>query len=638
MSKAKIPLLNSGLAFIPPRDVGVFCQKKINSIPSIVKGSVVVGSPGWGIVHHDSHAVVEDNVVFDVVGAGIVAEAGNEIGTWRHNLTIKTTGDGKLGLNLTDRDRIERFDFGFEGEGYWVQGAAQVEMLDNIAISASGGGINIFGTGSEQEKPRDAHTFSVANLPEELQYIGNGKEEIEVANIPVRKFSGFESYNSTRGIVFWQHMNNKDGVLEFESPGELVAHNARSVVDNFLLWNMISGGVELNYTSQIDLVNGSIVGNVENPKGLGISGNVFAQNHRYQNLRIEGFAEGLRVPREGGFNESISWLGSRLKNSYFANNLVDLSNTGSRQKNDESFIYPDYFQIENTKFEINNENQAPTAKFTSQAVGGLAVHFDASSSFDNDVLKSLNLSNEEIASYGWDFDGDNKIDRFGREVDFYFETTGSYDVTLTVWDSYGATNSLIKTINVSKTDYSNLIVDSQFDDPSNFENRSGDFGVVVPFNNQGANRGWTAFGNWSWDSSLSNGGAAILSKSGKAGLGQVVFDNKIRQGKQTLSVDLKNTETNNQPNEINISVWGINGQFTNKAWNIEGPQKVGAIPLSTQKILEKTVGGSTFDWTTFNWDLDFGNGYQYVVLQVNNTGGVNSAGGELFAIDNVQIK
>jgi hypothetical protein len=253
-------------------------------------------------------------------------------------------------------------------------------------------------------------------------------------------------------------------------------------------------------------------------------------------------------------------------------------------------------------------------------------------------LKSLNLSNEEIASYGWDFDGDNKIDRFGREVDFYFETTGSYDVTLTVWDSYGATNSLIKTINVSKTDYSNLIVDSQFDDPSNFENRSGDFGVVVPFNNQGANRGWTAFGNWSWDSSLSNGGAAILSKSGKAGLGQVVFDNKIRQGKQTLSVDLKNTETNNQPNEINISVWGINGQFTNKAWNIEGPQKVGAIPLSTQKILEKTVGGSTFDWTTFNWDLDFGNGYQYVVLQVNNTGGVNSAGGELFAIDNVQIK
>jgi uncharacterized SAM-binding protein YcdF (DUF218 family) len=35
MSKAKIPLLNSGLAFIPPRDVGVFCQGKINKALSL---------------------------------------------------------------------------------------------------------------------------------------------------------------------------------------------------------------------------------------------------------------------------------------------------------------------------------------------------------------------------------------------------------------------------------------------------------------------------------------------------------------------------------------------------------------------------------------------------------------------------
>ncbi|MEO1592998.1 MAG: G8 domain-containing protein, partial [Cyanobacteria bacterium J06632_22] len=47
---------------------------------SIIRGNAVEGSPGWGIVQHDSHAGLEDNVVFDVAGAGIASEAGNEIG------------------------------------------------------------------------------------------------------------------------------------------------------------------------------------------------------------------------------------------------------------------------------------------------------------------------------------------------------------------------------------------------------------------------------------------------------------------------------------------------------------------------------------------------------------------------------
>ena len=55
------------------------------------------------------------------MGAGIVAEKGN----------------GEQNLNLGDKKRIAKFDFGYEGECYWVQGAAQVEMTDNIAISSN---------------------------------------------------------------------------------------------------------------------------------------------------------------------------------------------------------------------------------------------------------------------------------------------------------------------------------------------------------------------------------------------------------------------------------------------------------------------------------------------------------------------
>jgi len=42
--------------------------------------NAVIGSPGWWIVQHWSHAAVNDNVVFDIIGAGIISEDGDE--TW----------------------------------------------------------------------------------------------------------------------------------------------------------------------------------------------------------------------------------------------------------------------------------------------------------------------------------------------------------------------------------------------------------------------------------------------------------------------------------------------------------------------------------------------------------------------------
>ena len=53
-----------------------------------VTGNVVWGNPGWGITHHDSHANVSNNVVYKVVGAGIVSETGSETGFWDHNLVV----------------------------------------------------------------------------------------------------------------------------------------------------------------------------------------------------------------------------------------------------------------------------------------------------------------------------------------------------------------------------------------------------------------------------------------------------------------------------------------------------------------------------------------------------------------------
>lgn len=52
---------------------------------SIIAGCAVNGSLGWGIVHHQSHAHIRKNVVYDTVGAGIIASKGTETGEWTNN-------------------------------------------------------------------------------------------------------------------------------------------------------------------------------------------------------------------------------------------------------------------------------------------------------------------------------------------------------------------------------------------------------------------------------------------------------------------------------------------------------------------------------------------------------------------------
>ena len=77
-------------------------------------------------------------------------------------------------------------------------------------------------------------------------------------------------------------------------------------------------------------------------------------------------------------------------------------------------------------------NQSPTASFTANPTSGvspLQVTFNASSSYDPDGT---------IVSYEWDFkDGSTGN---GETVNHTFNSTGNYNVKLTVTDDKGATN------------------------------------------------------------------------------------------------------------------------------------------------------------------------------------------------------
>ncbi|MDB9525724.1 G8 domain-containing protein [Oscillatoria sp. CS-180] len=611
----------------------------INGQAAIVTGNAVVDTPGWGIVHHDSHAVLKDNVVFDVAGAGIVAEAGNELGLWENNITIKTTGIPWEKVSQQSDARDRKFDLGFRGEGYWVQGAAQVAMRDNVAISANDSGITVFGdTLDPQNDFRDKETIAVKNLPADIRdrVAQPGQEEVDVTDVPLRELSGFESYNTNMGMRVWGQMTNFDGHLTFSSPEPRTAHEARGLIEDFKLWGNRYSGLRVFYSSNLDFKDGLIVGNVEKPSG----GNGIFHNHatfqtNYKDLTVKGFKEGLDVEF---LNEERDFTRSSIENSRFSDNTYNLRTIGTKAPKDERpDDLPAEFAIKNTVFEEQEGNKAPIARFKNKAAGGLSVTFDASASYDRDPLgpdqtsPKYPIDSKGIATYAWDFNGDGRFDDFGRKVTHEFNKVGTHDVTLQVLDNQGAAQTLTQAVQVKPTAYANAFKNSNFSGSKTFLEGWKD-------NSQWSDDGWFAT-----EAVRNSNGAAKLSKVGKWGgaVGQVVHNDSLHQGEQTLSFRLKNLEGGDkqwQRNEVTVELWGVDGQFDQNYWEETGPTQVGTLPMSRTLLYKETFGGEDgefFNWKTFKPKVNLGDGYQFLLFQTKGTKLADA--GDFVAIDDVKL-
>ena len=101
----------------------------------IAYGNSVHDNPGWGITHHSSNAAIDFNVVFNVKGAGIAAEDGNETGQWVGNLVTGVYGDGED----ASVNRDEKLgDFGHSGEAYSSTSRSLLQK-GNIAANSTYG-------------------------------------------------------------------------------------------------------------------------------------------------------------------------------------------------------------------------------------------------------------------------------------------------------------------------------------------------------------------------------------------------------------------------------------------------------------------------------------------------------------------
>lgn len=615
---------------------------------ALVTGNVVWGTPGWGIVQHDSHATLADNVVFDVVGAGIVAEDGNELGLWRNNLVVKTTGD--LVNNFDDgaffqTQRGPQFDLGFFGSGYWVQGGGfGIRMEDNVAASANGAAFDLVHNTDGLANVEQIAVDLIADPAIRQAIVDAGFEQVTPNNIPTRGVDGLTAYNSFRGIHTWLH-NRDSGDMEstFTFP-TFLAHDFRSIIQNYAIWG-VQSGVQNFYSTRFDFANGLIVGNVDNPvpyfaslgqqannsSGIGVSHNhAEANNILFDGLRLEGFEYGFQVfsPLNEAAQEISPYATSELRNASFANVEHAFSPTNGSNPASQAHRFSDLFVLDEASAFTTlgaPDNLEPTAAFGYLGGAGLSIVLDAAGSFDSDPSPEVRAADDGIAAYAWDLDNDGLYDdAFGESLTYVIPAAGDYQIGLKVWDDDGATATVNDVVSVAFNGY-----DTPWDD--------GDFSAQAPFGGEYYRFGSTRRGEgWIARDVVRNaaGFAEIgTPQFGLGALGQTVRDERVRRGRHTFSFDVINDDALDQPNLLRVSLFGVNGQ-----WDLNDgtPAAVHAMnPPQVTTLVDVNQGAvETPNWQTQSFDVDLGSdGFEYLVIAVEFQA-YAYAQGDYFALDN----
>ncbi len=292
--------------------------------PALLVGNAVWGSPGWGLVHHDSNAVLTDNAAYDVFGAAFVAETGNETGRWSHNIAIKSLGVGGTAKDGAD---LAAFDLGRTGAGFWFQGRL-VSSVDNVAASVPGGHGFVY---MSRGWPGDVIDVLEENVtqPEALRYLDSAVISVP----PIVQFSGNEALATKIGLeIIKAHPHQGSDI--------------RSVLEDFTAWE-VQTGAYLQYTGHYSLIDFDLVASrTSNGDGSGFKGIGYGPNTIdmvVNGANIDGFEVGIELSRHienlnhpfgGEFGYVFVDVGfDNVVQNYTGSNASDLKLTSSQLSN-----------------------------------------------------------------------------------------------------------------------------------------------------------------------------------------------------------------------------------------------------------------------------------------------------------------
>lgn len=266
-----------------------------------IDDSAVVDSPGWGIVNHSSNVNVTNNVVYNAVGAAFVTEAGDEIGTFDHNIAIHSLGSGE---QVDSRKLIQ--DFGHDGDGFWLQGG-NVSLTNNVATGQRHAGFVFFPRGLDQ-KGLGVTTISGANLTDYAW--ADPTKQYEVADIPLKQFQGNVAFGDATGYESWFSMLN-------------AKHSSRTVIKDFKVFFTTDHGIFIPYTNQVTFQNVTVTRSAATPTGTGFDRNEITENIIYDHVTVKGWAIGIDAPRQG--------VNTIIGGTF--NNLMNISITTANDRN-----------------------------------------------------------------------------------------------------------------------------------------------------------------------------------------------------------------------------------------------------------------------------------------------------------------
>src|SRR5262245_19728093 len=274
--------------------------------PAEVQDSVVVDSPGWGFVNHTSNVNFDNNVAFNVIGASFVTEAGNELGRFVGNLAIKGVG-ANTGEGIESR-KVKQ-DFGFQGDGFWFQGAA-IAVENNISVSQRHDGFVFFTVpliqnykwadpasadpvhrrilSARQGARMTTDMLAAAYDAALVAALGGPGKSIDPGNIPILSFKNNTALADGTGMETWFHLLGSN--LPREMGSQIVGLDVA---------NTRGTGMFDPYTNLTTVKDTLLVGNPNSPGGTGMGRNDVTANFTYDNVTIRGFGLGIAIPVNG---------------------------------------------------------------------------------------------------------------------------------------------------------------------------------------------------------------------------------------------------------------------------------------------------------------------------------------------------
>ncbi|MGB7220479.1 MAG: G8 domain-containing protein [Vicinamibacterales bacterium] len=235
-------------------------------------GNSVDSAPKWGITVHDSHyGLIQDNVVYNTRGAGIVAEDGTEsFNVFDHNFAMRSEGSGDFAPRSGYGGAAP--DPGGEGAGFWFRGPNNY-IRNNVAAN---GDVFGFGLAAGALGTIRIPKFKGADITKDAETV-----PVDTTNASVPEFANNEAYGAIQTGAAW---------------------GWNGTISNFRVWHTSRHGVTAMPTDKLVIDNVTVRGDVsvlaselESPAGVWLS-NYMSKSIVVRNANVQGMRVGVASP------------------------------------------------------------------------------------------------------------------------------------------------------------------------------------------------------------------------------------------------------------------------------------------------------------------------------------------------------